>query len=181
MIASVLALIPEQFDGVYSGSKSYLLNLSLSLATALAPQKIAVQAVLPGATRTEIWARSGKDVDAMPAEWVMSAEDLVDAALRGLDRGELVTIPALADVGQWEAMQAARLAMAPNLSQRDLSRRATAPAENPGAKPALFRLRYRANHDLFLSFADPNRNDQRLRRIGVERSIRPSIDPRGCP
>ena len=123
MIASVLALIPEQFDGVYSGSKSYLLNLTQSLATALAAQKIAVQAVLPGATRTEIWARSGKDVDAMPAEWVMSAEDLVDAALLGLDRGELVTIPALADVGQWEAMQAARLAMAPNLSRRDLATR----------------------------------------------------------
>ena len=31
-ISSVLAFAPEQFDGVYSGSKSYLLNLTLSLA-----------------------------------------------------------------------------------------------------------------------------------------------------
>jgi len=55
-IASVLALIPEQFDGVYSGSKAYLLNLSLSLAANLQRKGVYVQAVLPGATRTEIWA-----------------------------------------------------------------------------------------------------------------------------
>src|SRR5450755_4301364 len=37
-----------------------------------------VQAVLPSATRTEIWERSGRDVNALPA--VMEVEDLVDAA-----------------------------------------------------------------------------------------------------
>ena len=70
-ISSVLALAPEQFDGVYSGSKAYLLNLSLWLAHALADKGVHVQAVLPGATRTEIWERSGKSLDAMPAEMVM--------------------------------------------------------------------------------------------------------------
>ena len=47
-----------------------------------------VQAVLPGATRTEIWDRSGKDVDALMPGMVMEAGDLVDAALVGLDQGE---------------------------------------------------------------------------------------------
>ena len=65
-ISSVLALAPERFDGVYSGSKAFMLNLTLSLATKLAEVGVRVQAVLPGATRTEIWARSGKDIDAMP-------------------------------------------------------------------------------------------------------------------
>ena len=82
-----------------------------------------VQAVLPGAVRTEIWARSGKDVDAFPADWVMDPGDLVDAALAGFDRDETVTIPPLADEAQWEAMQQARLAMASNLCRREVAPR----------------------------------------------------------
>ena len=122
-IASVLALAPESFEGVYSGSKAFLLNLSLSLANSLREQGVTVQAVLPGATRTEIWERSGKDVNAFPAEMVMDADDLVDAALLGLDRGEEVTIPPLADEGQWDAYHAARLAMGSGLSRRDVADR----------------------------------------------------------
>jgi short-subunit dehydrogenase len=122
-LASVLALAPEMFDGVYSGSKAFILNLSQSLANVLEPQGVRIQAVLPGATRTEIWERSGKDVDAFPAEMVMDAGDLVDAALAGFDQGETVTIPPLADVGQWDAFQAARLAMGPGLSKRDVAAR----------------------------------------------------------
>lgn len=122
-IASVLALAPELYEGVYSGSKAFLLNLSLALANSLREQGVVVQAVLPGATRTEIWERSGKDVDAFPAEMVMDAGDLVDAALLGLGRGEDVTIPPLADEGQWDAYHAARLAMGPGLSRRDVADR----------------------------------------------------------
>jgi short-subunit dehydrogenase len=84
---------------------------------------VRVQAVLPGATRTEIWERSGKDINALPADWVMEADDLVDAALSGYDAGETVTIPPLADENQWEAFQAARLAMGPNLSRREVAQR----------------------------------------------------------
>ncbi len=116
-LASVLALAPEMFDGVYSGTKAYLLNLSQAMAAQLKDQGIRVQAVLPGATRTEIWERSGKDIDAFPAGFVMEAGDLVDAALLGFDRGETVTIPPLADEAPWIAMQEARLAMGPNLSK----------------------------------------------------------------
>ncbi|QJU56610.1 SDR family oxidoreductase [Sphingomonas sp. AP4-R1] len=122
-IASVLALAPEMFDGIYSGSKAYVLNLTLGLAAAHADTKLRVQAVLPGATRTEIWERSGKDVNAFPAEWVMEAGDLVDAALVGFDKGETVTIPPLADEDQWIAFDTARKAMAPNLSRRDVAER----------------------------------------------------------
>jgi short-subunit dehydrogenase len=128
-IASVLALAPEMFDGVYSGTKAFLLNLSQSLSAVLAPRGVHVQAVLPGATRTEIWERSGTDIDSFPPEMVMSVDDLVDAALTGLDRGETVTIPPLADEGQWQALQAARLAMAPGLSRRDVAPRYRTVAE----------------------------------------------------
>ena len=50
----------ELLDGVYSGSKAFLLNLTQGLAHELGPDSpIRVQAVLPGITRTEIWERSG--------------------------------------------------------------------------------------------------------------------------
>lgn len=124
-IASVLALIPERFDGVYSGSKAYLLNLSQSLAAQYAEKGLYVQAVLPGATRTEIWERSGKDIDAFPAEMVMGVDDLVDAALVGFDKRETVTIPPLsdADLAHWTAMQDARGALAGGLSRREVAER----------------------------------------------------------
>lgn len=122
-LSSVLALAPEAFDPTYSGTKAFILNLSQGLANQIGDKGVRVQAVLPGATRTEIWARSGKDVDAFPAEIVMDAGDLVDAALLGFDRGETVTIPPLADEAPWQTMQAARLSMAPNLSRRDVAPR----------------------------------------------------------
>ena len=42
---------------------------------------------------------------------------LVDAALAGFDAGEVVTIPALPDVADWQAFEAARLKLLPNLSR----------------------------------------------------------------
>jgi uncharacterized protein len=132
-LSSVLALAPEMFDGTYSATKAFLLNLTQGLAKEVGDKGIRVQAVLPGATRTEIWARSGKDVDSFPVEWVMDAGDLVDAALVGFDRGETVTIPPLADEGKWQAMQAARLAMASELSRREVAPRYRAAADSVAA------------------------------------------------
>jgi len=122
-ISSVLALAPELFEGIYSGSKSYILNLTLSLAAGLKGTGVHAQVVLPGATRTEIWERSGKDVDAFPDGMVMEANDLVEAALLGFERGEVVTIPPLEDEGQWQEYETARTAMGPHLSRRDVATR----------------------------------------------------------
>ncbi|MET0365730.1 MAG: SDR family oxidoreductase [Sphingobium sp.] len=122
-LSSVLALAPEMLDGAYSGTKAFVLNLTQGLAKEVGDKGIRVQAVLPGATRTEIWARSGKDVNAFPADWVMDVDDLVDAALVGFDRGEVVTIPPLADEKLWNALQDARLAMASHLSRREVASR----------------------------------------------------------
>lgn len=122
-IASVLAFAPELFDGIYSGSKAHLLNVSQSLAMQLKDTNVRVQAVLPGATRSEIWQNSGKDVDAMLPGMVMETADLVEAALLGYDRGEVVTIPPLADEQQFLAYDAARVAMGPNLSRKDVAPR----------------------------------------------------------
>ena len=118
-ISSVLAVIPEFLSGsVYGSTKAYLLALSQSLQSELGPQGVTVQAVLPGATATDIWADAGTPVEQLPPEIVMSSEDLVDAALAGLDQGELVTIPPLADVDQWNSYDAARRAFDGRLSSK---------------------------------------------------------------
>ncbi|MBS0410472.1 MAG: SDR family oxidoreductase [Proteobacteria bacterium] len=122
-LASVLALAPEIGNGIYSGSKAFVLNLSQALNLELAGKGVRVQAVLPGATRTEIWERSGGSVDALPAEMVMDADEMVDAALAGLDAGEEVTLPALAEADDWTAFNAARLALGPKLSRRHAAAR----------------------------------------------------------
>jgi uncharacterized protein len=115
-ISSVLALAPERFNGAYSGTKAYLLNLSLRLQEEVASKGVRVQVVLPGATRTEIWEKAGTDIATLPPSMVMDVDDMVDAALTGLDRGETVTIPSLPEIAQWEAYEAARQRMLPNLS-----------------------------------------------------------------
>ena len=96
-IASVVGISPETLNGVYGASKAYVIALSHSLQHELADKGLRIQAVLPGATATELWAIAGLPYQNLPASIVMSPEDMVDAALVGLDRGELVTIPGLHD------------------------------------------------------------------------------------
>ena len=114
-LASVLALAPEISPGIYAATKAFVLTFSQSLQVELGPRGVYVQAVLPAATRTEIWERAGVNIAAIAA--VMDAGELVDAALIGFDRREAITIPPLPDAGQWDAFAAARQAMLPNFRQ----------------------------------------------------------------
>jgi short-subunit dehydrogenase len=77
-----------------------------------------IQAVLPGAVGTELWDKSGFPLANLDPEIVMPIDDAVDAALAGLDAGELITILSLPDAADWEAYEAARLALVPNMSRR---------------------------------------------------------------
>ncbi|MDP9916811.1 short-subunit dehydrogenase [Variovorax boronicumulans] len=115
-IASIVAISPETLNGVYGGTKAFVLALSQSLQHELKDKGVRVQAVLPGATATEFWGVAGVPMAHLPKEIVMTAEDMVDAALAGLDQGEQVTIPALPDLAEWDAFDAARRAMSGRLS-----------------------------------------------------------------
>lgn len=115
-IASVVAIAPELLNGVYGGSKAFVLAFTLSLQKELAGNNIRIQAVLPGATATEFWGIAGTPLEHVPSEIVMSAENMVDASLAGFDLGERVTIPALPDARDWEAYEAARQKLMPSLS-----------------------------------------------------------------
>lgn len=115
-IASVVAFMADRLMGAYSGTKAFVLNFTQSLQNELAGTGVRIQAVLPGLTRTEFFERSGFDISHLPPEMVMSAEDLVDAALAGLDLGEAITIPSLPDLADYDRLNEARLALQPNLS-----------------------------------------------------------------
>lgn len=104
-IGSVVGLAPEFGMAVYGATKAFVLFLTQGLQLELGPRGVYVQAVLPTATRTEIWERSGRDVNDLPA--AMEVADLVDAALVGFDRREMITIPPLPDVNQRGAFETA--------------------------------------------------------------------------
>jgi short-subunit dehydrogenase len=120
-ISSILALIPEVTFGIYAATKTYVLTLSQSLQSELGSRGVYIQAVLPPATRTEIWARSGRSIDDLKV--VMDVDELVDAALVGFDRREPITIPSLPDAKQWDDFNAARQAMLPNLPREHAAER----------------------------------------------------------
>ncbi|MDE1172264.1 MAG: SDR family oxidoreductase [Parvibaculaceae bacterium] len=120
-IASVVGLAPELGLTVYGATKAFVLYLSQGLQLELGPKGVYVQAVLPAATRTEIWERSGRDVNTMSG--VMDTQELVDAALVGFDRREAITIPPLPDADQWTALNSARQAMLPNFGQEHAAER----------------------------------------------------------
>lgn len=116
-IASVVALHPELLNGVYGASKAYVLAYSQSLRHELADKGVRIQAVLPGATGTDFWDLAGKPASELPAAIVMTADDMVQAALAGLDQGEFVTIPALGEAALWQRLEDARQALGPELSR----------------------------------------------------------------
>jgi short-subunit dehydrogenase len=117
-IASVVALAPDLLNGTYSGTKAYVVNFTQALKTEVEGKGVTVQAVLPGATATPFWEKSGRPVEYLPGEIVMTAEDMVDASLAGLDQHELITIPSLPDTADWDKFEAARKALGPNLSRQ---------------------------------------------------------------
>lgn len=122
-IASIVGINPEVLNGVYGGTKAFVIAFSQSLHQELEGTGVDVQVVLPGATATGFWDVSGGSLEALPNEIVMVVDDLVDAALEGLDQGELITIPGLQDAGLWDAYETARRAMFGKLSSRDVAPR----------------------------------------------------------
>jgi short-subunit dehydrogenase len=127
-LASIAAIAPEILNGVYAGTKAFVVAFTQSLHHELAGRGVRVQAVLPGAVGTGFWEIAGTPLADLPREIVMTPEDTVDAALAGLDQGELITLPALSDSTAWQAYEDARQAMIPNLSRSE-------PAARYGLKP----------------------------------------------
>ena len=125
-IGSVVGLAPEFGMSVYGATKAFVLFLSQGLSLELSPQGVYVQAVLPAATRTEIWDRAGIDINTLTD--IMEVGDMVDAALVGFDRREVVTIPPLHEGERWDALQAARQGLLGQIRQSAVAQRYLAQA-----------------------------------------------------
>lgn len=107
-ISSVLALHTLPISTVYSGTKGYVLSFTRGLQQELTGTDVKVQLVMPAATHTGFWEIAGLPVSNLEKSVVMTADNLVDAALAGLARGESITLPSVEDVKLWEAYDEAR-------------------------------------------------------------------------
>lgn len=107
-IASVLAVHSLPISAIYSGTKAFVLQYSRGLQQELAETGVRVQLVLPASTATELWDLSGVPLAALNKNTLMTTEDMVDAAFAGLDLGEAVTWPSVADGTLWDKYDAAR-------------------------------------------------------------------------
>jgi short-subunit dehydrogenase len=81
----------------YAATKAYINTFSQILANELEGTGVRVQALCPGVVQTEFHEQVGVDPNQFPAALVMKPEDVVTASLAGLERGEVICVPALED------------------------------------------------------------------------------------
>jgi len=120
-ISSVVGLAPEFAMTVYGATKAFVLFLSQGMNVELSSKGIYIQAVLPAGTYTEIWDRAG--IDLSNSAKLMEVGELVDAALLGFDRRELVTIPPLHKAARWDSLDASRQALLSDVKQNEAAER----------------------------------------------------------
>jgi short-subunit dehydrogenase len=100
-IGSVLAFHGLPVSSLYSATKAFVLTYSRAIHQEVAEYGVHVQAVLPAGTTTDFYETAGVSISAFDPKVFMTAEQLVDAALVGLDRGETVTLPSVHDESLW--------------------------------------------------------------------------------
>jgi short-subunit dehydrogenase len=113
-VGSVLGLttVPG-VSNIYSGTKGFVMHFTRALQSELTDTRVRVQLVLPAATATEIWEHGGLPLSQIDPNRVMKPEQLVDAALAGLDMNEAVTMPSVSDANAplLQEFDTARLAL----------------------------------------------------------------------
>jgi len=81
----------------YAATKAYINTFTQILANELEGTGVRVQALCPGVVQTDFHQQVGIDPTSYPASIVMTPEDVVEASLAGLARGEVICVPALDD------------------------------------------------------------------------------------
>lgn len=107
-IGSVMAFHALPQSSLYSATKAFVLTYSRGVQQEVKDDGVLVQAVLPAGTITDFYETAGVSIANFDASVFMTAEQLVDAALAGLDRKEEVTLPSVHDESLWTAYDAAR-------------------------------------------------------------------------
>jgi len=113
-VSSMGALAPSPYMATYSATKAFVNSFTEGLAGELEGTGVTVQALCPGFTRTEFQEVAGAGTDDIPSFAWQEAEEVVDASLAGLERGDLVVVPGRAN----QAVAAVTAAMPRSLTRR---------------------------------------------------------------
>ncbi len=94
-VSSIAGLQPLPYNATYSATKSYLTTFSLSVHEEVRDHGVRVMALMPGFTHTEFHDQG--HIEKTGASWGIwkSAETVVAAALRDLDRKWATSVPGL--------------------------------------------------------------------------------------
>ena len=122
-IASVLAFHPWPEFSVYNASKAFVVSFSQALQGEVAGSGVLVQVVTPPAVDTDFWNKAGLPISNLPAGAVMKPQHLVEAALKGLDRGESWVFPSLSEQAVWDDHEKTRQALVGGLMNGALAAR----------------------------------------------------------
>ena len=94
-VASVAAFVVAPGSAIYCAAKAFLVSFSESLHLEVGGGGIRVQALCPGYTRTDFHGRLGYKVNERFFRGFLSAEEVVEASLRDLARGKVISVPGL--------------------------------------------------------------------------------------
>ena len=95
-VASAIAFQPAPYQAVYGASKAFVLSLSQALWAEARNAHVAVTALCPGPTRTGFVEALGADVAHTTVyRSLADPEPVIEAGLKGLDKGRAVVIPGL--------------------------------------------------------------------------------------
>ncbi|MFO1089902.1 MAG: SDR family oxidoreductase [Hyphomicrobiales bacterium] len=122
-IASGTVFMQRPGNAGYGSSKSFVAHFTRHMQVEAEGTGVRVQLLIPGVIATDFHAVAGTKLSDIPSERVMSAEDLVVASLRALERGEPVCIPSLPDIHQWDAYVTAEQKLAANVSKDHIAAR----------------------------------------------------------
>lgn len=96
-VSSVVAFQPDPYNATYGATKAYVNAFTEALHEELRGSGVRVQALCPGATRTEFQEQAGVDASRIPSFAWQHAEEVVEASLDGLRRGDLICVPGIAN------------------------------------------------------------------------------------
>ncbi|HVF74740.1 MAG TPA: SDR family oxidoreductase [Acidimicrobiales bacterium] len=94
-VSSFGSLQPGPRFAVYVATKAYVTNFTESLHEELRGSAVNIVALCPGFTRTEFHERNGVDSTRVPSMAWSTPEEVVEAALKALERGQAVCFPGL--------------------------------------------------------------------------------------
>lgn len=94
-VSSTAAFAPCPRFAVYGATKAFVNSFSEALALELSGTGVRVQALCPGLTHTEIFARAGTDPAGLPGFLWMEPAAVVEESLAALEGGDVLCVPGL--------------------------------------------------------------------------------------